>query len=202
MKVLIRRAAASILSVFAVGAMTIASFSAMDQARTLAQTQALIAGWPARSRHAAGALLEKYGAPDSAMADGLTWRRRGDWERVEVHRDEAPATRLGLIENVVRYDAPAGSWRDIYMMDLGVSYEPIGKLLSAASRSEETNTLALNVAFDVISGRRSFEDARVFYKRTTRLALAGKSSTYTRGLLFKPAQAERRRQPGQLWPLP
>ena len=202
MKVLIKRATASILSVFAIGAMTITSFSALDQTRTLAETRDLIASWPARSRLAASAMLEKYGAPDSAMEKELIWRRRGDWELIEVYHDEDPAVRAGILQDVVRYEVPAGSWRDIYMMDLGVSYEPIGKMLSATSGSEKTNTLALNVAFDVIEDRRSFEEARAFYHSTLELARAGKSSAYTARLMFKPTPASRQRQPGQLWPLP
>jgi hypothetical protein len=202
MKILARRAALGILSIAAVGAVSIAAFSAVDQVRTQAQVQTLIAQWPPASRLAAGTMLEKYGAPDSATSNGLIWRRRGNWTRIEVYRDEHPAKRNGILESVVRCTVPVASWADLNALELGVSYEPIGEMLSSASESEADNILALNVAFDVIKGRRSVPDARKFYLKTTGLAMSGKSSLYMQGLRFEPARGENSVQAGQILPWP
>jgi len=147
-------------------------------------------------------MIDKYGPPDSATDLTLIWRHRGDFERIEVYRDEDPVRRAGILEHVVRYDAPVGSWRDLYMLVLGVNYEPIDQMLSAASRSEHANILALKVADDVIKDRRDVWQARAFYLKTMELARAGKSSDYTRGLRFKPMREDKRAQPGQLLSFP
>lgn len=207
MKPLMKRAATGILSIFAVGAMTMAGFSGIDrvqgtQGPPIMGLQALTASWPAASLLTANLMIDKYGPPDSATNEALTWRHRGDFERIEVYRDEDPVRRSGILEHVVRYDVPVGSWRDLYMLVLGVNYEPIGQMLSAASASEQANILALNVADDVIKDRRDVWQARAFYLKTMELARAGKSSDYTRGLRFKPMREDKHAQPGQIWPLP
>ncbi len=199
---LIKRAATGMFSIFGVGMMTIAAFSAIDQARTKAQAQATVDSWPAASRQAASALLAKYGAPDSAGAKYLSWRLRGEWTRVSVYRDDEPAKRNGIVEDVVRFEAPLESWRDLKDLGLGVRYEAIGETLSAASASEQANTLALNLAVDVIKGRRTAREARDFYAKAQKLAAAGKSSDYALSLKFEPAQGPPAIQPGEIWPWP
>ncbi len=199
MKPYLGRTAALIASIVTAGVL---AGAALSEGPTPAAVSALIAEWPAPSRLTAWNLLEKYGPPDSALSQDLIWRRRGDWERVEVHRDENPRWRAGIVENVVRYEVPVGSWRDLFMLQLGVSYEPIGQMLSAASASEQTNTLALNVAVDVIQRRRDVMGARQFYMKTLDLARSGKSSDYTQGLLFRPQHGIKPVQHGQLWPMP
>ena len=55
------------------------------------------------------------------------------------------------------------------------------------------NFLALNLADEIATGKRSVEEARDFYARVETLSRAGKSSAYTENLLFpSPADSDRR----------
>lgn len=50
------------------------------------------------------------------------------------------------------------------------------------------NFLALNLADDIVKGKRSVEDARQFYAKTAMEAMKGQMSLYTQKLQFSPAQ--------------
>jgi hypothetical protein len=47
------------------------------------------------------------------------------------------------------------------------------------------NILALNLADEIVTDRRSVEDARDFYRETAQLSRSGKTSRYTEGFLFE-----------------
>ncbi len=175
--------------------------TASGQVKSMAEVRALIAGWPVESRLAAAVLLEKHGVPDSAAPGALIWRDRGNWMRIAAYRFPQ-WSESGVVEHSVRYEVPVESWELTDKVGLGVSYEPIGQVLSASSGSEASNILALNVAVDVFQGRKSVAEGREFYARIADLASSGKSSPYTAGLKFKPEPLRRVRQPGQLWPMP
>lgn len=59
---------------------------------------------------------------------------------------------------------------------------------SGTTRMESAGTLvALNLAHDVITGKRTPADARAFYAKTAMAFKAGdKSSPYVQGLIFQP----------------
>ncbi len=158
-------------------------------------------GWPEGSRLAAARLTERYGAPDQTAADRLRWLHRGPFNEIVVYRDEDFTRRSGVVEQSVSFDTPVGRWRDLTALGAGVVYDPVGRMLVASAESVEVNILGLNVAVDVIRGRRGVEDAKSFYRKTLELSASGKSSRYLRRLLFTPTHEERRRRPAWLQPL-
>jgi hypothetical protein len=152
----------------------------------LVRAQTVISDWPERSRALAETLLQEYGAPDETGPSRLSWSNRNPWRKVEVERDSLdPARPTGLLQSVA-YDVPLRRWRALGWFGRGVDYDPVSRELIARTRSEATNRLALNLADEVIRGRRTAEEARAFYDQTVALALAGKSSPYTIRLLFHP----------------
>ncbi len=157
-----------------------------------------ISDWPEIPRLEAGKIMDKYGLPDEITANSLVWKEREDWSRVALYRNEDFAHRSGVLEQSIDYAVPMDRWRDLNALDIGVSYVPEEEILVASSESEEINTLALNIVVDVVKGRRQVEVARNFYRRTLDLALSGKSSRYTRGLLFSPERHRTTRRPP--WP--
>jgi hypothetical protein len=169
---------------------------------TVHTVAAYIIGWPDVPRWAADKLLEKYGVPDEIASGRLQWNDRGDRLYTTVYRDEDLMRRSGVLEQSVRYQVPVGKWQDLSALAIGVSYDSVEAALVASSESEETNNLALNVAMDVVRGRRGVDEAREFYRRTLNLALSGKTSRYTRSLLFRPTPINKERErPPWLQPL-
>lgn len=150
--------------------------------------QATILDWPAYSRLAARALIEKYGDPVRFDDDRLVWSETGPWSRIVVSRD-APRglfARGGrdVVEQSIWYFVPDDKIAELQRFDDRLTWDmPTGQLSSRAE-SEELNFLALNLADEIVDGKRTPEDARDFYRKTIALSESGKSSPYMSGIIF------------------
>jgi hypothetical protein len=143
--------------------------------------QTIVRSWPERPRLAALAMIEKYGAPQIADADSLSWVGNGPWDDTVVRRGAGPG---GSIQQSVHYPVSLTKLAAVRNIGGRIDYDPSSGELSSTADAEGLNILALNLADEVVSGKRSAEQAREAYRRTSELAAAGKSSRYTSSLLF------------------
>lgn len=147
-----------------------------------------IESWPSRSRSAARVTMARYGMPDEVGADALVWRASGPWKRTTVHRRAWLRYAFGAepdcLENTVAYEVPTRSVRDLARFDGRISADPDRAELSSRSGSEAGNYLTLNLADEIVNGKRTVAEAKAFQARVLRLADSGKSSPYLAGLLF------------------
>lgn len=157
-------------------------------AAALPAAQDLVDRWPARPRALARLMIERYGTPDEIVASQIAWNARGPWKKIVVFRDPDPAGRSDHLLQSVAYGAVPmdHAWRNLAAFGRGASYDPATRELTARTDSQETNYLALNLADEVMRGRRGVRDARDFYDAASNLSEAGKSSPYMQGLLFVP----------------
>lgn len=152
----------------------------------------LIVHWPARPRALARLMIEKYGGPDEIVASQVSWSRRGPWRKIVVFRDPDPSGGQDHLLQSVAYGAvPVNGLSALGAFGRGASYDAAAHELSARTDSQETNYLALNLADEVVRGRRSVKDAQDFYDAASHLAAAGKGSPYMSGLMFEPRGAAR-----------
>ncbi|HEX4046920.1 MAG TPA: hypothetical protein VH309_03755 [Elusimicrobiota bacterium] len=153
-----------------------------------ASPQAVIRAWPRRERAVARAMLEKYGRPAQFDRRQLVWFNKGIWKRTIVYRRSprfsAKAPDAEFLQQTVGYIVPADKIAALERFDPRIEVSPTAGELGFISDSEGTNLLGLNVADEVVTGRRSVSDARAFFARTSRLAASGKSSPFLRKLLF------------------
>lgn len=152
--------------------------------------EAIVGNWPPRSRALARLLLLKYGRPEIYDGDLLLWDEDGPWEEIEI-RPTAPAGVPGgnpgeVLKQTIFYEVPAGKLDALQRFDPRLEYDPETGLLTSFAENERLNDLALNLADEIVAGKRTPDDARSFYLRTARLAESGKSSPYMEGLLFRP----------------
>lgn len=154
----------------------------------------VLGGWPEKPRLVARVMIEKYGQPDEIAEGHLIWKDNGPWKRTIVHREEIkhdwPIAHTDLLEQTVNYKVPAEKFSDLARFDGSVIAERTKGELSARCDKEEANFLALNLAQEVIEGRKSVKEARAFYEKTIQMMLAGKSSEYLEKLLFTPASGD------------
>lgn len=144
--------------------------------------------WPKIARTTAHVLLERYGQPDLFTRQILVWYNKGPWYKTEVHRE--PRThRLVLwnkdyLRQTVSYKVPYDRISDLKYFDKNIDVDEVKGELSVQSDSEAMNFLAVNLAEDIITGKRSVDDARAFRLKTTLLSKSGKGSPYLDRLLF------------------
>lgn len=138
--------------------------------------------WFDSPRVMAQVLMDRYGPPSVLSPGVATWYEREPWKRITVHGDSPDK----YLEQSVGYQARPAAVAALREFGQGVRVDLILEEMSARSNAEGLNYLALNLANDVASGKRSPKEARDFYRRTVKLAASGKSSPYLERLLFEP----------------
>jgi hypothetical protein len=158
---------------------------------TRQSVEAMIGSWPEKPREAATKLLAKYGPPNEATSSMLVWNNNGPWKRTILYRQEIPHSfpepHTDFLQQTVDYRVPADKFDDLAKFDGSVIAERTKGEISARCDMEELNMLALNLADDVVTGKRSPEDARAFYAKTAMDFKKGKTEPYTSSLQFHPS---------------
>ncbi len=154
-----------------------------------APVTAVMAGWPAKQQETATLMISKYGQPSVVGDRMLAWYGTGPFVHTILARDGVPHNfpmpHVDYLTQTVKHRVPADRLDDLFEYDGSVWYHRTRGELSAQCDVEEMNYLALNLAHDVVTGKRSAADARAFYARTAMAFKQGdKSSPYVRGLIF------------------
>ncbi|MGI8923889.1 MAG: hypothetical protein ACR2HJ_07615 [Fimbriimonadales bacterium] len=153
-----------------------------------AQVQRMTSAWPKASRDAIAFMTTKYGAPASVSADMVVWGRTGPWKRTIVYRTEYPHNFPGphtdVMQQWVDYRAPWSSYDELGQYDGSVVMERTSGEMSARCDKEGANFLALNLANEIVLGKRSVDDARKMYGQQITEMKAGRPAPYTAGILF------------------
>jgi hypothetical protein len=192
-----------LLTVTALACGTAGTAARMDDAAV----QAMVNGWPQTARESAMMAIGKYGAPDEATPSMLVWHHdSGPWKRSIVYREEIqhdfPMPHKDVWEQVVDYRVPPEMFDELAQYDGSVIVERTKGELSARCDKEEANFLAVNLADDVVHGRRTVADARQFYAQQIQAVMRGEKSPYVTGLRFIPmsmaATADRDMPPSML----
>jgi hypothetical protein len=151
------------------------------------EAERVVARWPEVSRQTARLMLLKYGEP-SAIGEGvLIWNDNAPWQRTIAYRADVNGLyprRTGILEQVVSYEVPQNKVAALAKFGGGLKADVGRKELSALNDSEEANTLALNMASEIVVGRLTPAEARKLYDKTLELAADGKSSPLTSELMF------------------
>lgn len=146
------------------------------------RVEAHIKSWFDRPRIITQVLMERYGPPNVLAPGVATWYEKGPWKRITVHGD-SPDT---FLEQTVGYWVPPDAAPALREFGHGLRFDAAKEELSATSGDEALNYLALNLANEIASAKRSAAEAGDIYERTAKLAASGKSSPYLDGLLFTP----------------
>ena len=152
----------------------------------------IIAGWSDIPQKAARRTVEKYGPPNEATPSRLIWFETGPWKRTIVYRDEVPHNfpkpHTDVLEQFVDYRVPPEKFSELAAYDGSVVPERTKGEISARCDMEEMNFLALNLAHDVVTGQRTWEDARREYAEQATAFMLKRPAPYTEGLRFDVAR--------------
>lgn len=180
--------AAGVLGAAAMAACRSGGVTRMESSGAVASRDEMLRDWPMASREAARMMTAKYGQPDEATPSMLAWHDKGPWKHIIVSRQETqhdfPAPHADVMEQVVDYRVPPEMFDDLAMYDGSVIAERTKGELSARCDKEGANFLALNLAHEIVTGRRSVDDARQMYAEEIMKMKAGKMTAYTSGLMF------------------
>ncbi|HEX8550310.1 MAG TPA: hypothetical protein VF681_02015 [Abditibacteriaceae bacterium] len=129
----------------------------------------VIAKWPSDAKKAAEGILKTHGEPYYTTPTMLIWDGSGPWKRIIVTSTTTPHNFPGphpdSVEQFVSYKVPPSKHDEIARFDGSVNIDRTRGEISARCDAETHNILALNLAHDIIIGKRSVEGARAFYTR-------------------------------------
>lgn len=159
-----------------------------------ASVAATIEAWPDIPQKVARTMLDKYGPPNEATPSRLIWYNNGPWKRTIVYRDEVPHNfpkpHVDVLEQFIDYRVPVEKFDELAAFDGSVIPERTKGEISARCDMEEMNFLALNLAHDIVTGKRTVDEARESYAETANAFMMKRSAPYTEKLQFQAPQGD------------
>jgi hypothetical protein len=161
-------------------------------AEAAAWVQKNLEGWPKITLAVATDLVTKYGQPNASNARELTWYNNGPWKRTVLYKEELqhnfPYPHKDILEQTVNYRVPLEKIADLVKYDGSLVVDRTRGELTIHCNNEESNTLILNIADDIVKGDRSVEQALAYHAQVIRGVQIGEAETYPYKLRFKAPQ--------------
>lgn len=146
--------------------------------------------WPMSSQMAVKEQMDLYGKPDEVTSTTVVWHNNGPWKKTVISKMESkhdfPKTHMDCMEQCVNYKVPLDKYDDLAHFDGSVTVDRTQGTIAARCDKEENNFLALNLAYDVLTGKKTVEEARKAYGENIMQAMKGNKGEYMKKLLFTP----------------
>ena len=151
----------------------------------------VIAAWKATPQEVAKKMIAKYGQPQEVTANRLIWHNNGPWKFTELVNEEIPhefpMPHKDMLYQAINYRIDPAKADELLHYDGSLLLERTKGELGARCDKEEANFLALNLAHDVVTGKKSPDEARQFYSDTIMAMVKEKKiGDYLKGFQFKP----------------
>jgi predicted outer membrane protein len=148
----------------------------------------IIEKWPAKPRIAALRMIDKYGAPREATSTKLVWKQTGPWKRIVISAEESPhyfpQMHTDFLTQVIDYRVPPEKIDEISRMNGSVVVDRTRGEMSVLCDKEEISFISLNLAHDLITGRRNVSSARDALEDAALEVSLGKKPVLAAGLHF------------------
>lgn len=153
------------------------------------EVERIIDGWPAAQKNIAKQMLAKYGMPNEATPTKLFWYRNGPWKRTvltsEVVVHNWPTIHSDFLTQVIDYRVPPEKFDDIAEFDGSILLDRTKGEVSARCDSEAANVLGINMVHEIVTGKRTVEEARTISTENTVAYNLGRAAPYAESLLFE-----------------
>ena len=153
------------------------------------QLAAMLQAWPKEPQESARRLIEYYGEPQEYSPSQLIWyHTRDGWKRTVLSKEEiphnSPAPHTDFLEQFIDYHVPLEKYTDLARFDGSVMLERTRGEMSARCGGTSMNFVAINLAHDIATGKRSVEEARVEYAKLYQAYQKGEKPPYTQQFQF------------------
>ena len=163
---------------------------ATSAARQSTDATDIVKNWPDDSRKAVDMMTKKYGPPNEATPTRVIWLNNGPWKETIISKDpidhKFPMAHKDVMEQVINYKVPPDKFDELAAYDGSVIVERTKGTMSARCDKEEANFLALNLAHDIVTGKKNVVQARTYYARAMKEMMGGKMDPYLQKLQFAP----------------
>ncbi|MFL6244516.1 MAG: hypothetical protein ACJ74H_00710 [Thermoanaerobaculia bacterium] len=155
----------------------------------LSEVEQIVADWPAAQRNIARQMIEKYGPPNEATPTKLFWYHNGAWKRTVLTSDVVvhnwPTVHSDFLTQFINYRVPPEMIHLIAMFDGSVIVDRTRGEVAARCDSESANVLAMNMVHEIVTGKRTVEEAREISTQNTVAYNMGRDAPYAERILFE-----------------
>jgi len=153
-----------------------------------ADMEQIIDSWPEAQQNVARQMLAKYGPPNEATPTRLFWYRNRPWKRTELTSDVVvhhwPTPHTDFLTQYIDYRVPPEQVHLVAMFDGSILVDRTRGEVAARCDSEAANVLGLNMVHELVTGKRTVEEARHTSEQSTVAYNAGRQAPYAERLLF------------------
>jgi hypothetical protein len=125
--------------------------------------------WPEHASKAARATIAVYGLPNEATPSMFIWIENGPWLKTVVYKDEIvhdfPRSHYDVVESSVYMAVPPSRVGDVVAFEGSATVHRTEGIVSVRSNNEAMNFLAMNLVYDIASGKKNVAAARKAYAR-------------------------------------
>lgn len=147
-----------------------------------------VKNWPEASKMAVMKTTEAYGKPTGITEEELIWSEVGPWKKIRISKEESkhsfPLEHTDMLQMTVMYDVPEDKMDELGQFDGSVTFDRTQGFLSARCDLEANNFLALNLANDIITDKKTVEEARKAYADIIKEKMNGGNPEYLQKLTF------------------
>lgn len=164
--------------------------AAQSKPHASATAEQVIATWKATPKDVAGKMLAKYGQPQEVTANRLVWHNNGPWKFSQLVNEEIahefPMPHKDALYQAINYRIDPAKADELLQYDGSLLLERTKGEIGARCDKEDANFLAINLAHDIATGKRSVDDARKFYADSMMAMMKqNKKNEYLEGFIFK-----------------
>lgn len=147
-----------------------------------------LSGWPEASRMAVKEITDKYGKPDGITKNELIWMNKGVWKKICINKKETkhsfPIEHTDMMQTTISYKVPVDIMDELGKFDGSITFDRTQGTMSARCDKEGNNFLALNLAHDIITGKKTVEETRQAYGDIVKEKMNGSNPVYMQKLTF------------------
>jgi hypothetical protein len=158
---------ASTVVMFAVGAAVGVAQQPASSGGSSPRAEQVIASWKAKPAEVARTMIKKYGPPQEVTSNRLVWHANGSWKFTELVNEEIPHSfpmpHTDMLYQSIAYRIDPEDADELIQYDGSVILERTKGEIAARCDKEEANFLAINLAHEIATGKRTVDDARKFY---------------------------------------
>ena len=144
--------------------------------------------WPTEAQMAIKEQMGKYGQPNEITPSMIIWYNNGVFAKTIITKMESkhdfPKKHVDMMEQSIMHKVPLDKYNELARFDGSVTVDRTQGLLAARCDKEENNLLALNLAHDIITGKKTVEEARQAYGDIISQAMKGVKNEYMMKLVF------------------
>ncbi|MBC7695013.1 MAG: hypothetical protein H7141_06145 [Burkholderiales bacterium] len=147
-----------------------------------------VSSWPEASKMAVKEITDKYGKPDGVTSNELIWWNKGVWKKICINKMETkhsfPIEHTDMMQTTIMYKVQEDKMDELGKFDGSVTFDRTQGTMSARCDKEGNNFLALNLANDILTGKKNVDEARQAYGDIVKEKMNGGNPEYMQKLTF------------------